>query len=96
MKKQAEEKAVFLLEEIGGIDDRYLAEAMEFAGRVVKNRKKTTRVASPWRLILPVAAVFLALAVGAGALLLPAMMGPGGSMARKEEAGSRSGTSGAM
>lgn len=96
MKKRTEEKAVFLLEEIGGIDDRYLAEAMEFAGRVVENRKKTTRRASPWRLILPVAAVFLALAVGAGAILLPAMMRTGKSMSPNEEAEFYNGKSGAM
>ena len=80
MKNETKRKnAAVLLDEIGNIDDIYLAEAAERFAKSSENAEKRTHGAqipvrpkrAVWRVVLPVAAAFLALVVGT-AVLFPA------------------------
>ncbi len=78
MTDTKQKKSEILLETLGEVSDRYLAEYMEFSDRVAEKQGKTRKKTVIWsgmprdaKIALPIAAAFLVLVIGAGSLLYP-------------------------
>ena len=67
-RKDTNRRAEYLMDEIGGIDERYLDEAIRYRGSPVREPLRTTR-RKPIRVLLAAASLVLVLAVGTAAVL---------------------------
>ena len=68
-RKDTNRRAEYLMDEIGGIDESYLDEAIRYRGSTVREPLRTTTRRKPIRVLLAAASLVLVLAVGTVAVL---------------------------